>query len=193
MIKELLILVLICKVIPSKGEWNEEANVAYGCRAESNKTDIEMYYRETLHGLCFKKPYRIHLCTNCSDLNMTLNQFNVINIDLKKQILTIKTEYTLTWFDDRIVWGIEGVKFVLATQAKNVFWMPVLNVHHSIDEKLHGEKLMVNNGQMIYVKTATYEITCPMNFKDFPFDDQNCPFEVIVVHNLILQLLHITY
>ena len=103
---------------------------------------------------------------------MTLNQFNIINIDLKKQILTTKTEYTITWFDKRIFKNEDGVEFVLATHAKNEFWMPVLNVHHSIDEKLHNEKLRVRNGQMIYIKTATYEITCPMNFKDFPFDDQ---------------------
>ena len=114
-----------------------------------------------------------------------MNTANIINIDLKKQILTTKMEYTITWFDYRIVWGIYGVEFVLATQAKDEFWRPKLNVHHSIDEKLHNEKLIVRKGQMIYVKTVTYEVTCPMNFKDFPFDDQTCPFEVIVVHNLI--------
>ena len=179
--KLLLILVFsICQVLPTRGDgdWFQQ-NEEYGC----NDTH---YYREGLYGVCFEEPYIVDVCPKCSNIELSLDQVYIIDIDLKKQILTTKFNYTITWYDYRLVhhsfedFGYYSpVESVLATYMMNEFWMPILHIHQAIDSKMQdglglAEKLMFKHQQMIYTKIATFEITCQMNFQDFPFDEQIC-------------------
>ena len=40
---------------------------------------------------------------------------------------------------------------------------------------------MLNNGTIQQVVVTDVTITCPMTFTSFPFDTQNCPFEILDV------------
>ena len=187
MFKVLLVIVLICKVLPAKSSWNLEDNDLYGC-------NLTYEYRPGLYGLCLKEPYIVHQCPECSNIEMTLDQVYIIDIDLKKQVLTTKFKYAITWFDNRIIvhdlskFDLDIVMTsVLATQSKNEFWMPKMQIHQAIDVKSHdglgpAETLMFDNGKMIYNKTVRFEIACLMNFQDFPFDSQTCPLEVRLIY-----------
>ena len=183
MSKVLLTIVLICKVLHAKSSWTFEENEMYGC-------NLTYEYRPGLYGLCLKEPYIVHQCPECSNIQMGLDQVYIIDIDLKKQFLTTKFKYTITWFDDRIILhDLPYVTSVLATQSKNEFWMPELQIHQAIDVKSHdglgpAEALMFDNGKMIYNKTVRFQIACQMDFQDFPFDSQTCPVEVRLIHLL---------
>ena len=171
----------------AKSSWTFEENYQYGC----NDTHE---YRPGLYGLCFKEPYIVHQCPECSNIEMSLDQVYIIDIDLKKQILTTKFKYTITWFDNRIIihgleeYGLDiKMTSVLATQNKNEFWMPELQIHQAIDVKSHdglgpAEALMFDKRKMIYSKNVIFQIACQMNFQDFPFDSQTCPVEVRFIH-----------
>lgn len=171
-----VLLLSICQVLPAKSSWTWEENKLYGC----NKTHL---YREGLYGVCFEEPYMVHLCPKCFNIELSLDQVYIIDIDLKKQILTTKFNYTITWYDDRLVQHFYEVESFLATHKKNEFWMPMLHIRQAIDTKLQdglgpAEKLMFKDGQMIYTKIAIFEIACQMDFQEFPFDEQTCPVEV---------------
>ena len=192
--KALLILILIQRVVSSKGDWYQDWNSTsetttlspYWKENEQFGCSYTHLYRKGLYGLCFEEPYTVNLCTRCSGIEMTLDQVNIIDIDLKKQILTTKFKYTIAWIDDRIILhNLNRMNSVLATQKKNEFWMPKLTIHQAIDAKSHdglgpSERLMFKDGIMTYVKTSRFEIACRMNFQDFPFDNQTCPVEVKV-------------
>jgi len=71
---------------------------------------------------------------------------------------------------------------MLPLDAWQQIWVPDTFMRHSKEEKIHRitvdnrlTKLNATTGSIFYVLKVTAKLACPMDFRSFPMDRQNCP------------------
>ena len=195
MTKELLILILVFTLIQvnhgSKKCTNQENDLI-----PQNCNDGDIIARN----ICIPKSYDKVYPPDFPNLVMVganFKELDIINIDIKNQVLRLGIDYAITWWDGRIKFF--GNKTAIKTKMLEKdqtakFWMPRLQVHKLIQANSYGiigvtTGLYVSpgcNGQintspntmMVYSSKSIISFACTMEFKNFPYDEQNCKLKV---------------
>ena len=124
-------------------------------------------------------------------------ELDIINIDIKNQVIRLGIDYAITWWDGRIKFF--GNKTAIKTKMLEKdqtakFWMPRLQVHKLIEANSYGvigttTGLYVSPGcngeintspntMMVYSSKNIISFACTMEFQNFPYDEQNCKLKV---------------
>ncbi|EDO37424.1 predicted protein, partial [Nematostella vectensis] len=107
---------------------------------------------------------------------------NIIDVEEKRQILTISLWLRQTWLNQLTTWDPEeygGVKEVVL-QARDV-WQPDIILYQNIIQDFDGRldhtntRVRITSSGMTYWSMPFVVVTlCTINVSDFPFDTQQC-------------------
>ncbi|XP_078000549.1 neuronal acetylcholine receptor subunit alpha-6-like [Glandiceps talaboti] len=109
----------------------------------------------------------------------------IIDVDEKRQVVIASLWIYQIWKDYRLQWDpvkYDGI-FNIAVPAKEI-WFPDTALYQSANEEhpnfpqviaINTIGIVHSNGSVTMCSAHLYEIPCPMQIKDFPFDYQSCP------------------
>ena len=128
-------------------------------------------------------------------INVGVELFHISDIDEEKHTITIVGYIALSWVDPRlklpnITLGIDQ------TQVLDAIWIPNTGFDNSVQVKsipsmkLTGKKLFTSHSHLTIIDTLAITFECKMNFAEFPFDQQNCFFEVTGVFSIAKVVLN---
>ena len=86
---------------------------------------------------------------------------------------------TMMWFDDYLTWDPQNYNNIEYINIDNQFiWKPDIELYNSASKaKVYNmkDKLKLKyDGQLIWVRPASFAFSCPLSLSDFPIDTQTC-------------------
>lgn len=104
---------------------------------------------------------------------------------LNVQSLKLQMAFRQKWIDPRLKFNesSDGSGYLSLTDV-NKLWLPDTFFSNSIDEhrkSLLKENILIRikpNGKILYSTRIILEVLCPMDFKLFPFDKQQCKLRI---------------
>lgn len=119
---------------------------------------------------------------NYSDIiNVTfgLQLVQIMNLDERKQILTLNVWTNYQWKDVHLRWNVtefHGVKKINIPATE--IWTPDLRLYNFADERLHERRdslcIVDSYGGVSWIPQAVFKSSCDIDVKAFPFDKQSC-------------------
>ncbi|VDD90719.1 unnamed protein product [Enterobius vermicularis] len=113
-----------------------------------------------------------------------LELVHILGIDELKQTMTALVYVNEKWNDPTLAWNPEGFGGLLKTWLPtSKIWIPdiiVFNMLHHEDllENIRAPVLIYSNGTVEFAHPAVYTVSCEINIKHFPLDDQKCSLEI---------------
>ena len=110
--------------------------------------------------------------------------YHISDIDEEKHTITIVGYIALSWVDPRLKLPNITLGGIDQTQLLDAVWIPNTGFDNSVqvksisNMKLTGKKLFTSHSHLTIIDTLAIRFECKMNFAEFPFDQQNCAFEV---------------
>eukprot|EP00094_Tigriopus_californicus_P003578 TCALIF_03441-PA protein Name:"Similar to nAChRbeta2 Acetylcholine receptor subunit beta-like 2 (Drosophila melanogaster)" AED:0.20 eAED:0.20 QI:178/0.77/0.7/1/0.88/0.8/10/0/416 len=110
-------------------------------------------------------------------LGLKLSQ--LIDVDLKNQIMTTNVWIEQKWFDYKLKWKPEdyGGVDTLYVPSQHI-WLPDIVLFNNADGKyevtLMTKARLKYTGELIWKPPAIYKSSCKINVEWFPFDEQTC-------------------
>ncbi|XP_077981968.1 neuronal acetylcholine receptor subunit alpha-9-like [Glandiceps talaboti] len=111
-----------------------------------------------------------------------MTPIQLIDMDEKNQVITLKSWLSQTWKDDYLVWdpanfsGISEMQIPIST-----IWQPdtviYSSVRHDSLRQMESEAILTNNGMVTAIQFYIIEATCAIDATLFPFDEQRCDFK----------------
>ena len=126
-----------------------------------------------------------------TEATITFNNVNVDDIDVKSNQLTISMEIRITWAEKRLLLNKKSIS-VNRKKYQNKIWSPEFTFRTS--DSLTKLKLIFSkdsndddDSSISAIKSFNIETTrkCHMDFQSFPFDKQECIFEVNLFKTLV--------
>ena len=106
---------------------------------------------------------------------------HISDIDEEKHTITLIAYIILQWADPRLKVPKKSLAMDLDT-----IWIPDTYFQNSVQVKpipnmkaKSGKKLVMYNSNIVLVDEFAITFECKMNFDQFPFDQQNCAFEIL--------------
>lgn len=103
----------------------------------------------------------------------------IVDVDEKNQIVYLNAWLNFGWWDYRLVWdpkqygGVKDVRF-----KKGYLWKPDVLLYNSVDSSFDSSypsnMIVYSDGSIIWIPPGIFQISCKINIKWFPFDEQNC-------------------
>ena len=110
---------------------------------------------------------------------------HISDIDEEKHTITLIAYIILQWADPRLKVPKKSLAIDLDT-----IWIPDTYFQNSVQVKpipnmkaKSGKKLVMYNSNIVLVDEFAITFECKMNFDQFPFDQQNCAFEILGTHS----------
>ncbi|XP_033098688.1 neuronal acetylcholine receptor subunit alpha-9-like [Anneissia japonica] len=108
----------------------------------------------------------------------------VVELDERRQFLTVKGRMFMTWQDQLMVWNASeygGIDTIKVPQYS--IWMPDITHYNNMDVGFERTKTNIplsitSDGFVTMATPAIYTTFCKMNVKYFPFDKQVCNFKL---------------
>ncbi|VDO28431.1 unnamed protein product [Haemonchus placei] len=123
------------------------------------------------------------------DVHYELELVHILGIDELKQTMTVLVYVDEKWLDPSLSWdpalfgGVEKTWLPIS-----VIWVPDIIIFNMVRaSRLHHEDLLssirapvliYSNGTVEASHPAVYTVTCEINIKRFPLDDQRCALEI---------------
>ena len=109
------------------------------------------------------------------------HMYGVTSVDSTKQTFGLDIEVQLKWNDSRIEFKENELKLKLNEKGKRKLWLPHFHVWQELNKQRETsriELIKVNeNVTTLQMKShLQIDVSCSMNFTDFPNDKQNCFF-----------------
>lgn len=114
-------------------------------------------------------------------INVTfgLQLVQIMNLDERKQILTLNVWTNYNWTDVHLRWNVtefHGVKKINIPATE--IWTPDLRLYNFADERLHERRdslcIVDSTGSVSWIPQAVFKSSCNIDVKAFPFDKQRC-------------------
>uniref|UniRef100_A0A7E4VG54 Acetylcholine receptor subunit alpha-type acr-16 n=1 Tax=Panagrellus redivivus TaxID=6233 RepID=A0A7E4VG54_PANRE len=113
-------------------------------------------------------------------LKVSLQQ--LIDVDEKNQIVYVNAWLDYTWNDYKLRWdkeeygNISDVRFPVGK-----IWKPDVLLYNSVDSNFdstyHTNMIVYHTGDVSWVPPGIFKISCKIDIKWFPFDEQRCFFK----------------
>ncbi|XP_040574738.1 pH-sensitive chloride channel 2 [Lepeophtheirus salmonis] len=122
-----------------------------------------------------------------TSVSLSFDVSEILDIDDYKQMITLKIKVGIRWTDSRLRFNVssQGRIKVDTDEFRSLIWFPQLVVYNlDMFEPMFGafykdEMLMILNNEELCHEARIYtRISCPMNFDKFPFDSQECYFQI---------------
>lgn len=116
-------------------------------------------------------------------VGITININNINSVSEVNMDYTMDLYFRQIWVDKRL--SFDGVsELVIGSDMLHKIWLP--DTYIANDRKTYFHKATVQNkfirinpdGQILYSMRMTVTAACPMNFRDFPMDYQQCDLEL---------------
>uniref|UniRef100_A0A914WDU7 Uncharacterized protein n=1 Tax=Plectus sambesii TaxID=2011161 RepID=A0A914WDU7_9BILA len=113
-------------------------------------------------------------------LGMALQQ--LINVDEKNQIIEVNAWLKYTWIDYKMIWDPKDHGDVTDLRFKvHQLWKPDVLLYNSVDSNFDStyptNMLVYSNGLVSWIPPGIFKISCHIDIKWFPFDEQTCYFK----------------
>ena len=130
-----------------------------------------------------------------SEIDVHMNNIQIIKIDDKTQQISLSMEMEIFWCDQRIKWLSETVDSAKNILLGDQLWVPELRIKNETTlyeyglkgsaTKIYDLKKIPNSstdGGVCLLQKSRFRaiVFCEMLFGRFPFDNQNCNFEVSI-------------
>uniref|UniRef100_A0A183CJ61 Neur_chan_LBD domain-containing protein n=1 Tax=Globodera pallida TaxID=36090 RepID=A0A183CJ61_GLOPA len=140
------------------------------------------YYESTVH------PRRNYL--QPTRVNVSMSLYQLLEVDERSQTITANVWMVQDWYDEFLDWNPEDYELLNRTIVpyENI-WIPDTVLYNSAQmDRKNSEAVMNaivetghwrNDGQGAAVQLmfpAIYKLSCKMNVRFFPYDQQNCSF-----------------
>ncbi|KAI6220163.1 hypothetical protein M3Y95_01055800 [Aphelenchoides besseyi] len=116
------------------------------------------------------------------DIEYELELVHILQIDELKQTLTCLVYVDQRWNDPSLSWDPSDFGDLNKTWLPvNSIWsadVMVVNLLHADDVLSNSPALIYSNGTVECTLPAVYTVSCEINIKHFPIDDQRCALEV---------------
>eukprot|EP00090_Calanus_glacialis_P010152 TRINITY_DN18547_c0_g1_i11.p1 TRINITY_DN18547_c0_g1~~TRINITY_DN18547_c0_g1_i11.p1 ORF type:complete len:559 (-),score=139.83 TRINITY_DN18547_c0_g1_i11:270-1946(-) len=117
--------------------------------------------------------------TETLTVNLGLKLSQLIDVNLKDQVMTTNVWVDQNWNDYKLKWNPNeygGVKTLYVPSER--IWLPDIVLYNNADGK-YEVRLMTKaelkyNGDVKWTPPAIYKSSCEINVEWFPFDEQNC-------------------
>ncbi|XP_071944267.1 neuronal acetylcholine receptor subunit alpha-7-like [Antedon mediterranea] len=127
------------------------------------------------------RPVRDHTHNVTVTIRLLVSQ--VIEINEKRQEITVSGWFRMLWKDEFMVWDpndYNNITEIFVEQS--ALWLPDVTLHNNVDGEFEQIKkslhLRVNNDGMVHLGTPMIvKSFCKMYLKYFPFDEQKCALE----------------
>ncbi|XP_022319308.2 neuronal acetylcholine receptor subunit alpha-5-like isoform X2 [Crassostrea virginica] len=113
------------------------------------------------------------------NLHFGLQLVQIMNLDERKQILTLNVWTNYGWTDVHLRWNVtefHGVKKI--NIPAHEIWTPDLRLYNFADERLHERRdslcIVGHDGSVSWIPQAIFKSSCDIDVKAFPFDKQKC-------------------
>ncbi|PAA85942.1 hypothetical protein BOX15_Mlig005119g9, partial [Macrostomum lignano] len=117
--------------------------------------------------------------TDVVTVQFGLGLIQILDLDEKNQVLTIKVWSRFSWTDQLLQWNATQYNGVSEVRipTRDV-WTPDIVLYNYADERLKEQRevMIVTNhtGRVIWIPPAIYKSTCQVDITNFPFDQQSC-------------------
>lgn len=123
--------------------------------------------------------------TKPSTGNSTIVKVNIlvrkiINICSKNQEITVQLTLRQKYNDPRLNFQRESALIYIPITDANLIWQPDLFFSNGLESKIHNDLKpnqlvrIYSTGDVLLSTRITATLSCPMNFRRFPFDTQQC-------------------
>lgn len=131
-------------------------------------------------------------------VKMGLKLSQLVDLDLKNQILTTNLWVETEWYDDKLRWdpseyGGVGEIYV----PSEIIWLPDIILYNNADGNYHittmTKATLFANGLVKWEPPAIFKSSCDIDVRYFPFDEQTCwlKFGSWTFDGFQIDLLHI--
>uniref|UniRef100_A0A915I9D8 Uncharacterized protein n=1 Tax=Romanomermis culicivorax TaxID=13658 RepID=A0A915I9D8_ROMCU len=106
----------------------------------------------------------------------------LVDVDEKNQVVIMNMWLQIEWTDQNIAWNAAtyGNISTICLPSK-LIWKPDVLLYNSVDKKFDtnyaSNVVVAKNGYVLWVPPAIVRISCNMDVRWFPFDEQNCYFK----------------
>jgi len=131
-------------------------------------------------------------------VKMGLKLSQLVDLDLKNQILTTNLWVETEWYDDKLRWdpseyGGVGEIYV----PSEIIWLPDIILYNNADGNYHittmTKATLYHDGLVKWEPPAIFKSSCDIDVRYFPFDEQTCwlKFGSWTFDGFQIDLLHI--
>ncbi|XP_023236989.1 acetylcholine receptor subunit alpha-like 1 [Centruroides sculpturatus] len=117
--------------------------------------------------------------TDTLTVKMGLKLSQLIDVNLKNQIMTTNVWVTQKWSDHKLMWDPEEYGGVqqLYVPAEQI-WLPDIVLYNNADGNyevtIMTKAIIYSNGTVVWNPPAIYKSSCQIDIQYFPFDNQMC-------------------
>ncbi|CAJ0939493.1 unnamed protein product, partial [Mesorhabditis belari] len=124
-----------------------------------------------------ERPVENHKQAVSVKLKVSLQQ--IIDVDEKNQVVNVNAWLDYTWFDYKLVWDIKEYGNITDVRfPAGRIWKPDVLLYNSVDSNFDSayptNMLVYNTGKISWVPPGIFKISCKIDIKWFPFDEQVC-------------------
>ena len=128
-----------------------------------------------------------------TEITITFNNVNINEIDVKSNQLTISMEINITWAEERLL--LDKNWIFLKYKYHNIIWSPEFSLK-TFDVLSKTKRILFNESStksISALKSFNLETTrkCRMDFEYFPFDKQECSFNILFFEVGIFRYIYI--
>jgi len=112
-------------------------------------------------------------------VKMGLKLSQLVDLDLKNQILTTNLWVETEWSDDKLQWDPEeygGVEEIYV--PSEIIWLPDIILYNNADGNYHlttmTKATLFHHGLVKWEPPAIFKSSCDIDVRYFPFDEQTC-------------------
>jgi len=112
-------------------------------------------------------------------VRMGLKLSQLVDLDLKNQILTTNLWVETEWHDDKLCWepseygGVEEIYV-----PSEIIWLPDIILYNNADGNYHittmTKATLYHDGLVKWEPPAIFKSSCDIDVRYFPFDEQTC-------------------
>ena len=99
-------------------------------------------------------------------------------LDQKAENVKFNIWIIQTWKDEYLKWNTSTYNLSKITCHSNMLWTPDLELYNSASKPKvydkYGGITVHNDGTILWIRPTTFSFACPLDFTNFPFDQQSC-------------------
>ncbi|CAD5218986.1 unnamed protein product [Bursaphelenchus okinawaensis] len=136
-------------------------------------------------------PYRrpVYTLKEVSHIHVRAALYQVVDLDQRNNLATISAYFDVWWHDPFLAWNSTAFEAEVTFVPARWVWKPEFYFFHSIQGRTpeydaEATAEITSNGTVRMFIPITSRALCPINVKYFPYDIQNCSFNVSLCTNM---------
>ena len=174
--------------------------------------------RNIINNVCLEKEYQVNDAphkTQSTEVMVTFTDKRVLNVDEKSKVVTVDIKMLTIWGDERIKYRLQNdsdIQLPDITKDFTAIWHPFISFvivglkelkfifdpiiakevrlvsAERVNRFMHAQILEPGEVKVLGIFKWIVEVSCDMEFLDYPFDQHTCPL-VIIAENINVTLL----